>query len=91
MRFVAIGSVRRGAIDPPEPLDREGQWAASSRMQSDRERAMARRRGTYIFQLERDPQVMEEEIYGRRKPVSKSEQEKRTARMVERMRKCGVA
>jgi hypothetical protein len=74
MRFVAIGSLRRGAINPPEPLDADGQMAAFQRLDQEmgfRECRVIWNRGFV--------------------PMVKREQEKRPARMVERMRKCGVA
>jgi hypothetical protein len=35
VRFVVVGTMVRGALDPPEPLDENGQVLAAYRMQMD--------------------------------------------------------
>jgi len=39
-RFVVIGSLQRGAVDPPEPLNEDGQAAAFWGLRMDESRAM---------------------------------------------------
>jgi hypothetical protein len=56
-RFVAVCSLQRGIIDPPEPLDDAGQYRATMQAESDDVKDMItlRRRATSGYRLERDP------------------------------------
>jgi hypothetical protein len=55
-RFVAICSLKRGNIDPPEPLDAEGQYAANleADIGDQQDRKELQRRATLGYQIERD-------------------------------------
>ena len=55
-RFVVIATANRGAVDPPEPLDAAGQYAAN--LEADigdrQDRKELQRRATLGYQIERD-------------------------------------
>jgi len=56
-RYVAIWSLKRGNIDPPELLDDAGQYRANveANLCDRQDMETLRRRATYGFKLERDP------------------------------------
>jgi hypothetical protein len=54
-RFVAVWSLQRGIIDPPEPLDDAGQRLANLEAQNDAQEAYR------AVRYERDPPLTEEQ------------------------------
>ena len=54
-RFVAVWSLNRGIVDPPEPLDDAGQHAANLQAQNDAQEAYR------SVRYERDPPLTEEQ------------------------------
>ena len=54
-RFVALWSLQRGSIDPPEPLDDTGQCLANLEAQNDAQAACR------AVRYERDPPLTEEQ------------------------------
>ena len=54
-RFVAVWSLQRGIIDPPEPLDAAGQYAANLEAQNDAQAAYR------SVRYERDPPLTAEQ------------------------------
>ena len=67
-RFMVISTVRRGVVEPHEPLGDAGQYRANmaEREQDAEDDAVLRNRATLHYQLERDPQLTNSEIYGRK-------------------------
>jgi hypothetical protein len=55
-RFVAVWSLTRGIINPPEPLDAAGQYAANleADIGDQQDRKELQRRATLRYQIERD-------------------------------------
>lgn len=56
-RYVAVWTLQRGIIDPPEPLDAGGQYAANLQAEicDQQDCKKLQRRATFGYQIERDP------------------------------------
>jgi hypothetical protein len=77
IRFVAVWSLKRGVIDPPEVLDEADQWRATeSAAAADAvDRVTLQRRATRGYTVERDQLLLREEEARLRKPVVSARQE----------------